>query len=124
MAGFFYGKEVNIVAITKEAIGTIVNFCLPDIYGEVLSPRQVYLGETGGYGIFFGRVSYQLRVQELDGEPLIPKWTKQPIVALVKRDQVTTLAYAIDVRNLEEPLAAAVAERLSLWNSLTLPEEF
>lgn len=110
------------MAITKEAIRTIVNF-EPGKNSKQETNRGNCLGEVSGKRLVYGIFPYQRRVT-LPGEPLVFAWTRQPTLALVEGERVTTLAYTTDVRNLGESLAVAVAEQVRLWNRRTWPEDY
>ncbi len=86
------------------------------------------LGRVEGtpFEVVYGVFPYQRRVITLPDEPLIPVWTRQPVIALVERGQreervveeYRTLAYASDIRLLPEGVAEKLAAHLENWNSL------
>lgn len=61
-----------------------------------------------------GPFNYRTRFIGDPNQPLLYKWTTQPVVALIGREGgVYPLAYAADIKRLPESLVAQVAEKLA-----------
>lgn len=103
------------MAIPKEAIETITNFCPPKATDRREKGRTLReLGQIDGDRLVYGWHTYPKRVTGVPGEPIVSgQTTTQPVVLLVRGKNVIPLAYPTDVRALGDDLAAKVADHLA-----------
>ncbi|MBI4035644.1 hypothetical protein HY383_01720 [Candidatus Daviesbacteria bacterium] len=78
---------------------------------------HIYNGTELVYGIF----PYQQRIVNFSEQPLVTKWTEQPVLALVDKEGYKTLAYNADLdevgRTYGETVIVSILDRIRQLSS-------